>query len=175
MKIYSDDPLVHYKNSTINPERTRNEIDGLLAEWQVKDTAWHWDPTHNDIWVGFKLEEKINDAFVYVGVKAICPIVWDRAKPRARPPQPEQVNLRVSMRALWWFLKTHLEMAYVMQSEKIRAFLPYIATSDGKTLADVIMPKLGRISELEALENKVPSYSEEKMRKVIDFHKEAES
>ena len=55
VKIYSDDPYVHYKDSEISPERTKANIDGVLAEWQVKETFWHWDPQHFNISVQFKI------------------------------------------------------------------------------------------------------------------------
>jgi hypothetical protein len=151
-KIYSDDPLVHYKNSTISPERTRAEIDGILAEWAVKDTQWHWDPQHNDVFLQFRIEELVKDVPVLAVVKVECPIIWDRASPRSRPPRPEQVNWRVSMRAMHWFIKTHLEMAYVMQSEKVRAFLSHIKMAEeGRNLGDVVIPRLQQIQELAAL------------------------
>lgn len=154
MKIYSDDPLVKYKNSTINPERTKAEIDGVLAEWQVKDVYWHWDPQHNDVFVQFKISESIDGLPVNVAVKVACPIVWDHARPRARPPTPEAINWRINMRAMWWFIYNSLNMAYVMQSDKVTAFLPYIAGGDGnKTLRDWIIPKLAKngVPELDVL------------------------
>lgn len=151
MKIYSDDPLVHYKNSTIASERTKAEIDGILAEWAVKDTHWHWDPTHNDIYVQFKIEDKVQDQPVLAVVKVQCPIVWDKESSRSRPPRTEQVNLKVSMRAMHWFIKTHLEMAYVMQSDKIRAFLSHVKINETQELGDLIIPRLEKIQELTAL------------------------
>jgi len=51
------------------------------------------------------------------------------------------------MRVMYWFIKSHLEAAYLLQSGKTAAFLPYIASKDGeKTLKDVIVP---RINELQ--------------------------
>jgi hypothetical protein len=163
MKIYSDDPLVHYKNSTVPPERTKSEIDGILAEYGTVDVWWHWDPAHNDIYVNFRVEEIVDEILIRVSVKLPCPTVWDRARPRARPPAPEQINWRVSMRALHWFIKTNLEMTRIRQSDKITAFLPFIASADGKTsLRDYIIPKLGKqgIPELDIL----PEPKEQKYR-----------
>jgi len=55
-----------------------------------------------------------------------------------------------------WFIKSHLEAAYLLQSSKTAAFLPYIASRDGeKTLKDVIIPRLNEIQRLESLEHKV--------------------
>jgi hypothetical protein len=169
VKIYSDDPLVHYKNSEIAPERTRAEIDGILAEWAVKDTYWRWNPGQNDVFVQFKIEEKINDLPSSVVVKVVCPIVWDREKPKCRPPRTEQVNWRISMRAMWWFIKTHLEMAFVMQSEKTVAFLPWITSSDGQhTLKDTILSRLSEIQDLPVL----PEPSPEQVEKILTIPKE---
>jgi len=154
-KIYSDDPLVHYKNSAVNPERTKAEIDGVLAEWQVTDVYWHWNPQANDIYVMFKINETIKGVPLKVSVRIDCPIVWDKARSRRRPYTLEQVNLRISMRAMWWYIKTHLEMAYVTHSSKTVAFLPNIAgVREGQTLKDIIIPRLVDIQNLVALEEK---------------------
>ena len=165
-KIYSDDPLVHYKNSAITPERTKAEIDGLLAEWQVKDTYWRWNPAQNDVFVQFKIDEKINDLPTSVVIKVVCPIVWDRENKRGRPPRPEQINWRISMRAMWWFIKIHLEMAYVIQSEKTTAFLPWIVSSDGQhTLKDTILLRLQEIQDMPALPEPTP----EQVNKILNI------
>ena len=150
MKIYSDDPLVKYKDTSVSPERTKAQIDGILAEYQVKDIHWHWDMEGNDIYVQFKLDEVIDGLPVSVVVKVECPIIWDRERPRGRPPTPEQINWRVSMRAMHWFIKTHLECAYAMQSSRTVAFLPYVQGRRG-LLKDLIIP---RLSEYAALEQK---------------------
>lgn len=68
MKIYSDDPLVPYKTTTISAERTKAEIDGILAEWQLSDYHWHWKPEQNDIYVQFLLEEKVEEVIIKVTV-----------------------------------------------------------------------------------------------------------
>ena len=165
MKIYSDDPLVHYKNSALTPERTRAEIDALLGYWKVSDIHWHWKPEENDVYVRFILEETVDGLPVRLTVKTACPIIWDKERPRARPPQMEQVNWRISMRALWWFLKTHLEMSYAMQSSKVAAFLPYLVNSQEQLLKDILVPQIAKSGQFESL----PTPEESKMyRRVID-------
>lgn len=142
MKIYSDDPVVPYKTTKIGFKQTKAEIDGVLARWGTIDTYWHWDPEHNDIYVQFKIEEKINDLPVKVIVRLQCPTIWDKKNRN----KGEQINWNVSMRCLWWFIKTHMEMAYVLQSEKTVAFLPYISAArseqDRRTLKDLILPRI---------------------------------
>lgn len=151
-KIYSDDPYVHYKGSTISPERTKADIDSLLGAWKVQgDVHWHWKPEQNDVYVRFVLEEEVEGVPTKLAVKIPCPVIWDKAKPRSRPPQPEQVNWRISMRALWWFLKTHLEMGYVMQSAKAVALLPYIVNAQDRTLKELVLPQIVRSGQFESL------------------------
>jgi len=151
LKIYSDDPQVNYKNTSIDSKRTKAEIDALLGYWQVSDVMWHWKPEENDVYIQFLIEETIDDMPMKVGVKVSCPIIWDKERPRARPPQSEMVNWNMSMRAMWWFIKTHLEMAYAMQSSKTVAFLPYIQGRNNTQLKDVILQNLQRIQEMPAL------------------------
>jgi hypothetical protein len=150
-KIYTDDPLVHYQNTSISPERSKAEIDALLGYWKVSDIHWHWKPEANDVYIQFLLEEVIDERPIKVAVRVDCPTIWDKERPRARPPQTEQVNWRVSMRALWWYIKTHLEMGYAMQSSKTVAFLPNIMSQTGETLKDVIIPRLNQMNTLKAL------------------------
>ena len=76
------------------------------------------------------------------------------------------------MRAMWWFIKTHLEMAYVMQSEKTVAFLPWITSSDGKhTLKDTILYRLSELQDLPALSEPSP----EQVEKILTIPKEETS
>lgn len=173
MKIYSGDPLVHYATTELSSERTKAQIDGILAEYQVKDVLWHYD-IPREAYVIFKIEETINERPVKVGVKVVCPAIWDRERPRARPPRLEEINWKVSMRAMYWFIKTHLETAYAMQSGKAVAFLPFIQSSNPeKTLKDYILP---RLSEYTALEAKI---AQTENNKIVDAEftlvKEAES
>jgi len=164
-KIFTDDPLVHYKSSGIDPNRTKAEIDAILGYWKVSDVHWHWKPEENDVYIQFLLEETIDERPVKATVKVVCPTIWDKERPRARPPQTEQVNWKVSMRAMWWFIKTHLEMAYAMQSSKTVAFLPYLASADGhRVLHEMIIPHLGDLEKLQAL----PEIRQEEKAKVID-------
>ena len=59
------------------------------------------------------------------------------------------------MRVMYWFIKSHLEAAYLLQSSKTAAFLPYIASKDGeKTLKDVIIPRMNEVQQLAALPDK---------------------
>jgi hypothetical protein len=79
------------------------------------------------------------------------------------------------MRVLFWFLKSNLESAYLMQFDKTTAFLPWIASgADGKTLRDVILPRLGKVSEFEALPTEEEMRDQEKRQaaKIIDVPKE---
>jgi len=172
MKIYTDDPLVPYKTTVVSELRTKAEIDGILAEWQLSDYHWHWKPEQNDIYVQFLLEEDVGGLPVKVTVKVVCPIIWDRENKRGRPPRPEQVNVRISMRCMWWFIKSHLEMAYVTQSSKTAALLPYIASASGQMLKDLLIPQISQLQPLRAL----PSEGQERKQisTIISIPREAQ-
>lgn len=156
-KIYSDDPLLRYKDTEITAFRTKAQIDGILAEWGITDVWWHWEKDlveknePAEIWVKFTIEEIVDGLLLKVGVRVDCPTIWDRAKPKGRPARLEQVNWNVSFRAMHWFIYTHLNTAYAMRSSKIVAFLPFIQGSHGKSLKDLVLP---RLSEYQALESR---------------------
>jgi hypothetical protein len=148
LKIYSDDPNLSYKTTKLKALYTKSEIDGLFAKWVVKDVFWHWDPEHNDVYVLFKIAEEIDGKTLEVPAKVEAPTIWDH-KTRSKT---ESVNWDISMRVMYWFIKSHLEAAYLLQSSKTAAFLPYIASKDGeKTLKDVIIPRINEVQELAAL------------------------
>ena len=148
MKIYSDDPNLPYKTTRLKALYTKSEIDGLFAKWGVKDTTWRWDPEHNDVFVQFKIMENIDGVPLQVSAKVEAPAIWDH-KTRS---QGEGINWDISMRVMFRFIKSHLEAAYLMQSSKTAAFLPYIASSDGsRTLKDLVIPRINEVQHLAAL------------------------
>ena len=163
-KIYSDDPNLPYKTTKLNALYTKAEIDGLFAKWQIRDVYWHYDPEHNEVFVQFKIVETVENVPVNVAAKVEAPTIWDH-KTRNRA---EAVNWNISMRVLYWFLKTHLEAAYLRQSSKTAAFLPYLVSSDGQTvLHEVLIPHLNQLDQLQALPE-IDKPSETKKEKVID-------
>jgi hypothetical protein len=150
IRIYADDPLVSYSTTIISPERTRAEVTALLEKWGAKYVEWMWQQQNQNVAVQFKISETINGVPITVPVKIQCPLIYSRE--HVKTGTPEAVNWSVSMRQLWWFLKTHLEMRHAMQQGRIEAFMPYVTSYDGKrTLAEVIIPRLanGKFPELE--------------------------
>jgi hypothetical protein len=83
MKIYSNDPLVHYATTELSPERTQMQINGILAEYGVKKVAWNFD-IPREVWVLFDVVETIEGTPIRVPVKVVCPTIWDPSRPRAR-------------------------------------------------------------------------------------------
>ena len=127
---------------------TRSEIDDLFAKWGVKETFWRWDTEHNDIFVLFTIAEEFDRKIREISAKVEAPIIWDH-KTRSKA---ECVNWDISMRVMYWFIRSRLEAAYLLQSSKAAAFLPYIATKDGShTIKDLIIPRLGELQRLLAL------------------------
>jgi hypothetical protein len=147
MKIYSDDPNLPYKTTKLKALYTRSEIDGLFAKWGVKDTYWRWDPDNNEVFVQFKIVEKIDEVPRQFSAKVEAPAIWDR-KTRSKA---ESINWDISMRVMFWFIKSHLEAAYLLQNSKTVAFLPYIATGDDSRTVKDLIPMLNQLQHLDAL------------------------
>jgi hypothetical protein len=147
LKIYSDDPNLPYKTTKLKALYTRSEIDGLFAKWGVKDTYWRWDPDNYEVFVQFKIAEKIDDVPRQFSAKVEAPAIWDR-KTRSKA---ESINWDISMRVMFWFIKSHLEAAYLLQSSKTVAFLPYIATGDDSRTVKDLIPMLNQLQHLHAL------------------------
>jgi hypothetical protein len=147
-KIYTDDPNLPYKTTKLNALYTKAQIDGLFAQWGVKDVYWHWEPEANDVYAMFKINEEIEGITVNVSARVDCPTVWNH-KTRNKT---EEVNWNISMRTMYWYIKTHLEEAYLRQSSKVAAFLPDLTgKEEGQTLKDIIIPHISDIQKLPAL------------------------
>jgi len=151
MKIYNDDPLVKYVNTTIPAEKTKDEISSKLVEYHVADIAWHWKPDIGDIFVQFGIEESINGKSIKVLAKVVCPTIWQRAAPKSkiRENRYEHIDLKASMRAMYWYIKSHLESAYATQSTMLAGFLPNIVTNNNETFFKGILDR--RLTEFAAL------------------------
>jgi len=158
LKIYTDDPLVSYKGTTISADRTRHEIDAKLREYGVADIHWHWKPEVNDVYVQFGIEEVIDGIPVKIAAKVVCPKIWSKAKSRSPKTENrhEQVNLQISMRVMWWYIKTHLESAYAMQSSRVAGFLADMITPSGERCFDVVKKRLDRLPTLEYKDSPPP-------------------
>lgn len=144
VKIYTDDPLVSYTKTTITPERTRDEISAILRQYDVADIHWHWKPEGNDVFVVFGIEEVIDGLPVRVAAKVACPVIWNKAVSNSPKPdrRVEQPNLAVSMRAMYWYIKSHLESAYAMQSSRVAGFLSDMVTASGERFFDTLKKRL---------------------------------
>ena len=149
-KIFTDDPRVKYVTTSISPERTRDEISEKLRAYDTYDIYWHWRPEKNDVFVQFVVEEVIDCIPVKVGCRVPMPIIWDKAVTRSPDPRRriEQVNLKVSMRALFWYIKANLENSYAMQSSRVAAFLPDTIQPNGKRMFDNMKRRLDQFQAL---------------------------
>ena len=150
MKIYNDDKLVKYVTTVVSAERTKDEISSKLVEYHVADIAWHWKPELGDVWVQFAIEETINEQAINVLAKVVCPVIWSRANPRSKLPSNryEHIDMKASMRAMFWYIKSHLESSYAMQSSMLAGFLPNIVTAKNETFFNQV---LERVNEFAAL------------------------
>jgi len=147
MKLYTDDRIVPYKSTKINPLSTKAEIDGLLARFGIKKTAWEWDIENNRVALTFQISETIDEKLLEPVVKVEPPRIWNKGSRKHH----EEINWAVSMRVMFWFMKSHLEMAYLLQSGKTVEFLPYIQTGENQTLKDLVIPRLDEVKQLAAL------------------------
>lgn len=166
-KIYTDDPLIKFSGTTVPAMRSKQLTDAVLAEYQVKDVWWHYDPPR-EVWVSFKIVEVIKDIPVDVAVRIECPTIWDKAQTKRHPYKEEKINWDVSMRAMYHFIYTHLNAAYAMQSSNTVAFLGYIQTSkEGQVLKDILIPKLNNLPALEKKEEYVETLEKDES-KIVD-------
>lgn len=149
IKIYDDDPNCPYKSTKLGALYTRTDIDGLLAKWGIKKSGWNWDPEHNKIFIEFQYEEEIMGRKINPPIRIEAPVIWSH-KTRNKA---EEVNWSVSLRVMKWLIKSLLETAYLWQSARTVAFLPYISTGREihQTLAWKVLANLSKIQDMPAL------------------------
>lgn len=152
VKIYTDDPRVKYVKTTISPERTKQEIDSKLREYGTYDVAWHWRPELNDVFVMFTIEEEIDGQYAKVTAKVVMPTLWDKGNRNAKIKEnrTEKVNVAASMRTMFWYIKSNLEVSYAMQSSRVAAFLPDLMTANGGRYFDNMKTRLDQFKALES-------------------------
>jgi hypothetical protein len=155
LKIYVDDPAVPYKSTKIDPRTTKSEIEGLLARWGIKKAGWEWDLESGKATLEFQYSEMIDNTAVSQWVKVEAPIIWNKKSKTHRSFNSEEtINWAVSMRTLYWWMKTHLEMTYLEQADKTTMFLPFIMNANEATLANILVPKIkGQLLEQPSLED----------------------
>ena len=144
MKIYSDDKVVPYKNTRVDPRSTKDEIEGLLARWGIKKSGWDWALDEGRCILEFQYNEFVKNTHVAQWIKVEPPIIWKRKSTKRTGNQEDIINWSVSLRVLWWWLKANLEMTYLGQSDKTTMFLPFIMNAEEKTLAQLLVPKITR-------------------------------
>lgn len=148
MKVYANDKLCPYRTTTISAMKSRHDIDDLLAEkqWGIRKTAWDWGPEKGEVSITFQYFEVIDGRSIAPIVEIHAPTIWDKGNRRRR----EKINWNVSLRVMYWYIKTHLEMSYLLQSGKTMEFLPYIQvqmpTGESKGLGELLVPNVDRAS-----------------------------
>jgi len=146
-KIYVDDPYLPYKSTKLSAAQTRMEIDGLFGKWGIRDTLWHWDPEKLEVYVRFQIEETIGGLLTKTAVRVDCiPVYYHQ------PKSGVEVSWAISMRVMFWYIKSHLEAAYLYKISQVAAFLPDLMHEDGKrTVKDFVPQFLNKLSEISAL------------------------
>jgi hypothetical protein len=76
----------------------------------------------------FKIKEEIEGNPVDVSARVEYPMIWDH-KTRAKE---EDINGKISLRVMYWYFKSHLEAAYLLQSSKTVAFLSDLKGKDSR-------------------------------------------
>ena len=144
-KIFTNDPKnpLPYKSTTINPTRTKVDIEELLHKYGIKKVAWNWDVENNKVELIFELSDLFEEYGFNPSVRISPPAIW---KKKGR--YDSEIDWRVSLRLLHWYIKNTLAWMYAEQSTKVIAFLPYVAVSKDKTLKDVIHDELTKYKAL---------------------------
>lgn len=125
MKVYDTDPLVPYKSTNINAARSKQMIEGTLAEYGIIDYGWRWHPKDNHVILFFGIDETLNGKRVTNRVRIEAPLIYHKATKKTS----EYVNWDVSLRVVYWYVLTHLQASYVLGRTRLEEFLPNVVLS----------------------------------------------
>ncbi len=137
-KIYDDDREVYGRTSDIPARTSKNDIDGILARFGVKDVWWRFDIPNNDVFVSFKLTEKFGTKMLNLPVLLSPPRIYHKVKNSRGRIIREELNWNASMRNLYWYILTHLSQAYVHQSGLFTEFLGNILSENGRKITELM-------------------------------------
>jgi len=127
-----------YKNTKVDYIRSQISISKLLNDNGIKDIQH--SSYQDKAQILFVKELKVEDKTMKVGVKVCVPEVDDR-------------NRNQLYRALFYYLKAKFEsltFGFVEEYNEafVKEFMPYlIADKKGRTIADIVLPKLGKAIE----------------------------
>lgn len=146
-KLYVGNKGIPYSRTEVNANRSKAMIDEILRKYGITKIGWDFDPDNNNVVLHFQISEKFKNREIRPMIRVAAPYIWDRQT----RSHPERINWRVSLRILHWYVKTSLEMAYAMQSERILAFLPHVEVTPDETVKDIVVPRLGDLETLKKL------------------------
>ena len=127
-----------YKNTKVDYVKSQVQISKLLNVNEIKDIQH--SAYQDKAIILFIKELKIEDKMMKVGVKISIPEV-------------DEKNKNQLYRALFYYLKAKFEsltFGFVEEYNEafVKEFMPYlIADRQGRTIADIVLPKLGKAIE----------------------------
>ena len=146
-KIYNDDSNLPLKSTVKRPIDSKRDIDAELAKWGITKVMWDWDIENGKCEIAFQLPpDKFYTSEIPLGVRMKPPIVWQKRGKNSR--KPHEIDWRLSIRLLYWYVHYQLAWVYANQSSPVVAFLPHIAVSGEKTLKDVVIPQIENMKAL---------------------------
>lgn len=157
-------PRAFANESSVPVDRTRAEINRLLTEWKCSSIGWTDHLAEQTVAVEFVWlrEEKDEKGFVTGNfcyrVRFSIGIPKRRDKRRGEWGQPPLLTenekaqaWRSAHRLLLLKLKADLNAAAAGLAKAEEIFLPWMVGPDGKTVSDVLMPRLRETYSVPAL------------------------
>jgi len=151
-KIFCDDSNLPLKSTTKRPMDSKRDIDAELARWGITKTMWDWDLSRSTgVEVAFQLpRDKFYNSDIPLSVRLTPPIVWKRT----RKGKSAEIDWRLSIRLLYWYIHYQMAWIYANQSSPVVAFLPHIAVSGNETVKDRVIPQMENLKALPLNERK---------------------
>ena len=156
-KIFYTDTNLPLKTTKKCPIDSRRDIDAELARWGISKVLWEWNLDVGLCKITFELPaDKFHD--MPLAVQLEPPRIW-RKKGKYKDPE---IDWRVSVRLLYWFVHYQLAWVYANQSSSAIAFLPHIQVGEGKNVTDVVLPHISNLKALPDIEQPRPRIIEVK-------------
>jgi hypothetical protein len=158
------------QDTTVPVERSKAEIERVLTKYQASQFVSGWDERQNKAMVQFEMRDRririmvdtpTLDSFKMTKRRDSWGTMRDRERTDAQMKGEREKELKRRWRALLLVIKAKLEAVESGISTFEEEFLPYVVTASGRTIGEMILPKLDQVASSGRLPPLLPGKTEE--------------
>lgn len=162
--------MAYAQDTSVPAERSKAEIERTLVKYEATQFVTGWDEKESKAFVQFQKENRririmldvptVEEYKVHKRRYAGGPErEYERTDVQAKTEQVKEMRRR--WRALLLVIKAKLEAVETGIATFEEEFLPYVVTASGRTIGELIMPKLDKVASTGRLPPLLPGHTED--------------